>query len=72
MYRKRGKRGGLTAIRGYLFGFVRKKTAHAREINGEKSPQRALSFSFVGGGGGGSSYKLELEPGNRKQRSLPQ
>ena len=29
------ERGGLTTTRGCLFGFVRKKTAHAREINGK-------------------------------------
>ena len=42
------ERGGLTTTRGCLFGFVRKKTAHAREINGEKSSQRASRFSLRG------------------------
>ena len=41
------ERGGLTTTRGCLFGFVRKKTAHAREINGEKSSQRAPPFSLL-------------------------
>ena len=45
------ERGGLTTTRGCLFGFVRKKTAHTREINGEKYAQRAPPFFFVGGGG---------------------
>ncbi len=31
---------GLTMARGCLFGFVHKKTTHAREINAEKSSQR--------------------------------
>ena len=31
----RSERGGITTTRGCLFGFVRKKTAHAREINGK-------------------------------------
>jgi hypothetical protein len=45
------ERGGLTTTCGCLFGFVRKKTAHAREINGEKSSQRARApFFFVDGG----------------------
>ena len=47
------ERGGLTTTRGCLFRFVRKKTAHAGEINGEKS-SRPLSarapFFFVDGG----------------------
>ena len=45
------ERGGLTTTRGCLFGFVRKKIAHARERNGEKSSQRARApFFFVDGG----------------------
>ena len=39
-----GERSGLTETRGCLFGFVRKRTAHAGEINGEKSSQRAPPF----------------------------
>ena len=38
--------GGLTTTRGCLIGFVRKKTAHAREINGKESSQRAPPFSL--------------------------
>ena len=69
---------GLTTTRGCLFGFVCKKTAHAREINGcEKSSQRAPPFFSVNGGninytrlglstehqiGGGSPWLLRLRP----------
>ena len=42
------KREGLTTARGYLFGFVRKKTVHARGINGEGGLSARPLF-FVGG-----------------------
>ena len=45
----RGERGGAMTTRACLFGFVRKKTSHAREINGGELPAR-VPFFFVGGG----------------------
>ena len=42
------------SLTGCLFGFVRKKTAHAGEINGEEGSQRAPLFLC-----GWREYKLD-------------
>ena len=54
----------IRAVRGgyrRLFGFVRKKIAHAGEMTGEKELSALAAFlweSWGGGGGGGSGYEV--------------